>query len=55
LLGVSRSEGYRRQKSDPKFPKIVKPLGPGTKRSALVDSEITAYQAARIAERDEVA
>jgi predicted DNA-binding transcriptional regulator AlpA len=52
-LGVSRSEGYRRQKTDPEFPKIVKPLGEGTKPSALVDEEIAAYQAARIAERDD--
>ena len=54
-LAVSRSEAYRRQKSDPQFPKIVKPLGPGTKRSALVDSEIEAYQKARLAERDNTA
>ena len=53
LLGVSRSEGYRRQKTDPTFPKIVKPLGKGTKPSALDCDEIAEYQAARIAERDE--
>ena len=53
LLGVSRSEGYRRQKSDPDFPKIVKPLGKGTKPSALDDDEIAEYQAARIRERDQ--
>jgi predicted DNA-binding transcriptional regulator AlpA len=52
LIGVSRSEAYRRQKTDPDFPKIVKPLGEGTKPSAFVDEEIAAYQAARIAERD---
>jgi predicted DNA-binding transcriptional regulator AlpA len=53
LLGVSRSEGYRRQKPDPEFPKIVKPLGKGTKPSALDCEEIEAYQAARIRERDQ--
>jgi predicted DNA-binding transcriptional regulator AlpA len=51
-LGISRSELYRQQNSNPKFPRIVKPLGPGTKRAALVDTEIEAYQKARIAERD---
>ena len=52
LLAISRSEAYRRQKSDPNFPKLVKPLGEGTKPSAFVDEEIAAYQAARIAERE---
>ena len=52
LLGVSRSEAYRRQKSDSDFPKIVKPLGEGSKPSAFVDDEIAAYQQARIAERE---
>jgi predicted DNA-binding transcriptional regulator AlpA len=51
-LGISRSELYRQQKGNPKFPRIVKPLGTGTKRAALVDEEIAAYQKARIAERD---
>jgi predicted DNA-binding transcriptional regulator AlpA len=53
LLGVSRSEYYRRQKSDPGFPKIIKGLGKGTKASHLDSDEIEVYQAARIAERDE--
>lgn len=52
ILGVSRSEAYRRQKNDPNFPKLVKPLGNGTKPSAFVDAEIAKYQATRIAERD---
>jgi predicted DNA-binding transcriptional regulator AlpA len=55
LLGCSRSEYYRRRKSDPRFPQIVKPLGKGSKPSALDTDEIAAYQAARIAERDEAA
>jgi len=53
LLGVSRSEGYRRQKTDPTFPKIIKPLGKGSKPSALDSDDIEAYQAARIRERDQ--
>ena len=52
MMGISRSEAYRRQKSDPNFPKVVKPLGNGSKPSAFVDTEIVKYQAARIAERD---
>jgi hypothetical protein len=52
-LRVSRSEGYRRQKTDPTFPKILKPLGPRTKPSALDSDEIAEYQAARLRERDE--
>jgi len=55
LLGVSRSEAYRRQKSDPAFPKILKPCGKGTKPSALDSDEIERYQRARLAERDEAA
>jgi predicted DNA-binding transcriptional regulator AlpA len=55
LLGVSRSEAYRRQKTDPEFPKILKPLGKGTKPSALDCDEIAEYQAARLRERDEAA
>jgi predicted DNA-binding transcriptional regulator AlpA len=54
ILGISRSDGYRKIKNDPNFPKLVKPLGPGTRPSAFVDTELAAYQAARIAERDEV-
>lgn len=55
LLCVTRSEAYRRQKSDPAFPKILKPCGKGTKPSALDSDEIEAYQAARLRERDEAA
>jgi predicted DNA-binding transcriptional regulator AlpA len=55
LLGVSRSEGYRQQKTNPEFPKIVKPLGKGSKPSALDLDEVEAYQAARLRERDEAA
>jgi prophage regulatory protein len=53
VLGVSRSEIYRRIKSEPHFPKPVKILGHGTKVVAFVESELIEYQAARIAERDE--
>jgi prophage regulatory protein len=51
-LGVSRSEIYRRIKSEPHFPKPVKILGGGTKAVGFVESELVEYQAARIAERD---
>jgi len=53
LLGIGRSTAYRKIKSDPTFPKPVKILGEGTKPSAFIEAEIAAYQAARIAERDE--
>ena len=52
LLGIGRSEVYRRIKGDPRFPKPVKILGVGTKPSAFIESELIEYQAARIAERD---
>jgi predicted DNA-binding transcriptional regulator AlpA len=52
ILGVDRSTVYRKIKKDPNFPRLVKPLGEGTKPSAFVDSELAAYQAARIAENN---
>ena len=52
MLGMGRSTYYRQLKTDATLPKIVKPLGEGTKPSALVESEIIEYQTARIAERD---
>jgi predicted DNA-binding transcriptional regulator AlpA len=52
IFGVGRSTLYHRIKTDPHFPKLVKILGPGTKPSGFIDTEIAEYQAARIAERD---
>jgi prophage regulatory protein len=52
-LGLSRSEIYRRIKTEPRFPKPVKILCKGTKAVAFIDSEIAEYQAARITERDQ--
>jgi predicted DNA-binding transcriptional regulator AlpA len=55
LLGIGRSTAYRRVQEDPDFPKIVKPLGPDSKPSAFVESDLVAYQAKRIAEAKAVA
>lgn len=52
LLGIGKSTAYRLLQTDPAFPRLVRPLGEGSKPSAFVDSELAAYQAARIAERD---
>jgi predicted DNA-binding transcriptional regulator AlpA len=55
IFGVGRSTLYHRIKTDPRFPKPVKILGPGTKPSGFIDTEIAEYQAARMRERDEAA
>jgi predicted DNA-binding transcriptional regulator AlpA len=52
IFSVGRSTLYHRIKTDPRFPKPVKILGPGTKSSGFIDTEINNYIAEQLRARD---
>jgi prophage regulatory protein len=52
IFGLGRSTLYHRIKTDPRFPKPVNILGPGTKPSGFIGTEIDQYIAERARARD---
>jgi predicted DNA-binding transcriptional regulator AlpA len=50
LGDIHPATAYRRQKTDPNFPRIVKPLGTGSKPSAFIEAELNAFLAKAPAE-----
>ena len=49
-MGIDAATAYRKQKTDPNFPRVVKPLGTGSKPSAFFEHELNAYLAKAPAE-----